>query len=85
VAFSVSWAFLKRPPRGRGEALPLFPTQEGGEGWGEEVFIIFPSLQLSPTRASRGERVTRASQINGNGKMRSVFTRHAIYSRQANL
>ena len=42
---------------GRPLFLPLFPTQEGGEGWGEEEF--FPGWPLSnslPTRASRGER-----------------------------
>src|SRR5438045_6898838 len=38
--------------------LPLFPTQEGGEGWGEEEFFfwITPLSDSLPARASRGER-----------------------------
>src|SRR5437764_11148847 len=38
--------------------LPLFPTQEGGEGWGEEecLFWITPLSGSLPARASRGER-----------------------------
>jgi len=49
-----------------GLLLPLFPTQEGGEGWGEEEF---PSgLPLSPALSPlvpRGERETRRLRTAG--------------------
>jgi hypothetical protein len=53
--------------------LPLFPTQEGGEGRGEEA-LSFWSAPLSgslPTRSSRGER--------GAGGIAGLFgSRHVI-------
>src|SRR5881394_2807649 len=61
--------------------LPLFPTQEGGEGWGEEGFLfwITPLSGSLPARASRGEREKVAPQIpvlgheqEGRGRNRAL-------------
>jgi hypothetical protein len=52
--------------------LPLFPTQEGGEGWGEEEFLWPLSPALSPLVPRRGEReknVTLSVRFMGEGAM----------------
>jgi hypothetical protein len=50
--------FAPRNLPGIGPFLPLFPTQEGGEGRGEEELFLWmaPLSDSLPVRSSRGER-----------------------------
>src|SRR5258706_13741445 len=50
--------FAPRNLRGIRPVLPLFPTQEGGEGRGEEELFLWmaPLSDSLPVRSSRGER-----------------------------
>ena len=60
--------------------LPLFPTQEGGEGWGEEEFFfwITPLSGSLPARASRGEREKVAPQTNSHERIPGKLCPRAV-------